>query len=135
MFLHIKVTEELDEDWINVTGDVCICVYNSRGGGGETIAVGLYKISEQIEFDNQREETGFNFRLRYYYLLKEIATAAADFCFKSISVKAPLCHWSLTLTLLRLRLSKAQGRKVFENHLNPVMLVFIGKLLLSSEYS
>ena len=32
----------------------------------------------------------------------------------------------LTLPMLRLLPSKVQGRKIFENHLNPVMLVFIG---------
>ena len=42
-------------------------------------------------------------------------------------------HKRLTLPLLRLLSSKAQGRKdYFENHLNPVMLVFIGYLLLST---
>ena len=39
---------------------------------------------------------------------------------------------ALTLTMLRLLLSKAHKAKIFENHLNPVMLVFIGKLLLSA---
>ena len=32
----------------------------------------------------------------------------------------------LTLPMLKQLSSKAQGRKDFENHLNPVMLVFIG---------
>ena len=32
----------------------------------------------------------------------------------------------LTLPMLRLLSSKAQGHKFFENHLNPAMLVFIG---------
>ena len=32
----------------------------------------------------------------------------------------------LTLSMLRLLLSKAQGRRGFGNHLNPVKLVFIG---------
>ena len=39
---------------------------------------------------------------------------------------------SLTLSMLRLLSSKAQGCKDLEYHLNPVMLVFIGKLLLST---
>ena len=34
--------------------------------------------------------------------------------------------------MLRLLSSKAQGRNVFENHLNPAMLVFIGKLSVST---
>ena len=38
----------------------------------------------------------------------------------------------LTITKLRLLLFKAQGCKHFWKHLNTVMLVFIGKLLLSS---
>ena len=38
---------------------------------------------------------------------------------------------SLTLPIVRLLLSKSQGAKNSENHLNPVMLIFIGKLLLS----
>ena len=38
----------------------------------------------------------------------------------------------LTLTMLRLLSSNAQERKYFENHLIPVMLVFIGKLSLST---
>ena len=32
----------------------------------------------------------------------------------------------LTLPMLWLLSSKAQGRKIFQKHLNPVMLVFIG---------
>ena len=36
----------------------------------------------------------------------------------------------LTLPMLRLLSPKAQGCKIFENHLNPVILVFIGKLSL-----
>ena len=38
----------------------------------------------------------------------------------------------LTLPMLRLLLSKAQGRKDFEKYLNLVMLVLIGKLSLST---
>ena len=38
--------------------------------------------------------------------------------------KRHVCY--LTLPMLRLLSSKAQGVKIFENHLNPVMLVFIG---------
>ena len=34
--------------------------------------------------------------------------------------------------MLRLFSSKAQGTKISENHPNPVMLVFIGELLLST---
>ena len=39
---------------------------------------------------------------------------------------------ALTLPMLRLHSSNAQERKYFENHLNPVMLVFIGQLSLST---
>ena len=38
----------------------------------------------------------------------------------------------VTLPMLRLLSSKHKDAKIFENHLNPVMLVFIGKLPLSS---
>ena len=38
----------------------------------------------------------------------------------------------LHTTMLTLLLSKARGCKISEKHLNPVVLVFIGKLLLSS---
>ena len=38
----------------------------------------------------------------------------------------------LTLSMLRLLLSKAQKLKVFENHLNPIILVFIKKLSSST---
>ena len=34
--------------------------------------------------------------------------------------------------MLRLISSKAQGRKIFENNLNPIVLVFIGKLSLGT---
>ena len=41
--------------------------------------------------------------------------------------------YQLTLPMLRLLLSKAQERKkIFETHLNPVKVVFIGKLSLST---
>ena len=41
---------------------------------------------------------------------------------------APVSKPWLILPMLRLYSSKAQGCKDFENHLNPVMLVFIRKL-------
>ena len=41
-------------------------------------------------------------------------------------------HLIFTLPMLRLLLSKAQDTKIFENHLNPVMLVLIGQLSLST---
>ena len=41
-------------------------------------------------------------------------------------------HKELTFPMLRLLSSKAQGHKIFENDLNPVVLVFIGKLSLST---
>ena len=37
-----------------------------------------------------------------------------------------------TLPIQKLLLSKQNGAKIFENNLNLVMLVFIGKLLLST---
>ena len=42
-----------------------------------------------------------------------------------------LCN-SLTVSMLRLLSSKAQKRKYFANHRNPVMLEFIGQLSLST---
>ena len=44
-------------------------------------------------------------------------------------------YWSvemIALPMLRLLLSNAQGRKMFEDHRNLVMWVFIGKLSLST---
>ena len=38
----------------------------------------------------------------------------------------------LTLSMLRLLRLKAKNSNIFKNHLNPVMLVFIGKLSLST---
>ena len=39
---------------------------------------------------------------------------------------------TLTLPMLRLLSSKAQGRSFYENHLYPVMLVFIGQISVST---
>ena len=52
-----------------------------------------------------------------------------------LSVYIPLCcdnKVSLILPMLRLFLSKHKDAKILENNLNPVMLVFIGKLSLST---
>ena len=46
--------------------------------------------------------------------------------------KTPYLPRILFLPMLRLLSSKAQGCKVFENHVNPVMLVLIGLFLPST---
>ena len=45
-----------------------------------------------------------------------------------LEIKGSLSFYDVHVSIL----SKAQECKDFKNHLNPVMLVFIGKLLLSS---
>ena len=48
------------------------------------------------------------------------------------SLNLSMREWAITLLMLRLLHPKHNGAKIFQNYLNPVMLVFIGKLFLST---
>ena len=55
-----------------------------------------------------------------------------NFCILVLWLKVASALEGLTLPMLRLLSYKAQWRKDFENYLNPVLLVFIEKLILST---
>ena len=49
---------------------------------------------------------------------------------KSTGITIKIAVLVLTLPMMRLLSSKAQELKIFENHQNPILSVFIGKLSL-----